>query len=355
MVKILIDVGHPGHVHFYRNSIINWHDNGHEILVAARDKDLTIDLLETFGIEYVKTGKSRDGIIGKGLDMVAKDFKLYNIAKKFKPNVLTGVFSPYVSHVGFLMNKPSVLFNDTELVKFSRLVTPFASVICTPSCFKGDLGRKNVRYDGYHELAYLHPDYFEPDKSVLDDLGITDERYIVIRLISWSAYHDSGLKGLDQNRILDVIRLFEKYGRVFITSEQKLNGSLQKYALPASPEKIHSVLYYADLYFGEGGTMAAEAAVLGTPAIHVESTETGVATGETSGNFLELRDKYGLLFFYADQKKALEKAVEILESDNVKREWQKKRRRLIRDKIDVTAWMTDFIERYPESFYELSY
>ena len=24
----------------------------------------------------------------------------------------------------------------------------------------------------------------------------------------------------------------------------------------------------------------------------------------------------------------------------------------IKDKIDVTAWMTDFIERYPESFYE---
>ncbi|WP_202320060.1 DUF354 domain-containing protein [Archaeoglobus neptunius] len=353
-MKIMVDVGHPGHVHFYRNPVANWKRNGHEVLVVARDKDLTVSLLNSFGIEHVKIGESKNGLIGKGLDMIAKDLKLLKIARKFKPDILTGIFSPYISQVGSLINRPSVIFNDTEMVRYSQLVTTFASVICTPRCFRGNV-RKNIRYDGYQELAYLHPNYFEPDRSVLEDLGIDGERYIVMRLISWSAYHDSGLKGLDYKQLLETVKHFEKYGRVFITSEREINGPLKRHLLKVSPEKIHSVLHHADLYFGEGGTMAVESALLGTPAIHVESDKSGRPTGETSGNFVELRDRYDLLFFYADHDTAVEKATELLESDNTKREWQKKREKLIRDKVDVAEWVTQFVEEYPESFYELSY
>ena len=64
--------------------------------------------------------------------------------------------------------------------------------------------------------------------------------------------------------------------------------------------------------------MAVEAGILGTPAIHIESTSEGQATGETCGNFLELRDKYQLIYFYPTQDLALQKAVEILESQNYK-------------------------------------
>jgi len=171
-----------------------------------------------------------------------------------------------------------------------------------------------------------------------------------LRFISWSASHDIGLRGIRDAS--NLIKSLEPYGRILITSEKKLNSKLEKYRITCSPEKIHSLLYYAQLYIGEGGTMATESAILGTPAIHIESNSSGIATGNFSGNFLELRDKYGLLYFYPNQEQALEKAVEILENENSKREWQKKRERLLKEKIDVTTWMTDFIERYPESFYE---
>jgi hypothetical protein len=115
---------------------------------------------------------------------------------------------------------------------------------------------------------------------------------------------------------------------------------------------MHTLLYYADLYIGEGGTMAAEAAVLGTPSIHVEANSDGIATGSLSGNFREFRDRYGLLFFYADQDEAFSKAVELLRDSRTKKEWKKKSENLLKDKVDVTAWMTDFIERYPVSYRE---
>ena len=95
--------------------------------------------------------------------------------------------------------------------------------------------------------------------------------------------------------------------------------------------------------------MAAEAAILGTPAIHIESTKNGIPTGELSGNFRELRYKYDLLYYYPDQNQALNKAVEILENDKAKRKWMKKRKKLIEDKIDVTEWIVDFIENYSEN------
>jgi len=151
---------------------------------------------------------------------------------------------------------------------------------------------------------------------------------------------------------MDFVKEVEKYGRVFITSEREMGPELNKYRITIPPEEIHSVLYYSQLYMGEGGTMATESAVLGTPAIHIESTPSGVATGNFIGNFLELRDKYDLMYFYPNQEQALEKAIEILKNKNSKAEWQKKRGKMLSEKIDVTAWLIDFIERYPESFKE---
>jgi len=353
-MRILVSIGHPAHVHLFKNAIRLLEQRGHEVEVMARNKDVTLSLLNNYGLNYKLFPKYRSRLFWKPIDRLMIYVTLFNIINEFKPTILIGCGGNDISFVGKVIRKPSVVFTDTENAKLANKLTfPLATVICTPSCFLKDLGEKQVRYNGYHELAYLHPNYFEPDPSVLDEAGISRrDAFIILRFISWSASHDVGLRGIDKQAELDFIKCLEKYGHVFITSERKLDAKLEKYKITIPPEKVHSLLYYADLYIGEGGTMAAEAAILGTPSIHIESTSKGIATGELSGNFLELRDKYGLLYFYPDQNQALEKAISILEDKNSKNEWQKRRERLLKDKIDVTAWMVDFIERYPESFYE---
>jgi predicted glycosyltransferase len=353
-MKILINVGHPAHVHFYKNFIWEMENRGHDVTIAAQGKDVTIDLLKAYNFKYEYIGAKYKGTIKKIFGAIYRDYLLYKVAKRVKPDVLTGILDSYSAHVGIIIKKPSIIFTDTEEAKLSNILTfPFTSVICTPSCYLKELGKKNVRCSGYKELAYLHPNRFKPDISVLEELNISPgDPFIILRFISWAASHDIQLKGIKNDTEMEFIKSFERYGRVFITSERELDKKLEKYRLNMPPEKIHSLLHYAQLYIGEGGTMAAEAAILGTPAIHIESTSNGVATGELSGNFLELRDKYGLLYFYPDQNQALKKALSILENKNSKTEWQKKREKLLKDKIDVTAWMADFIERYPESFYE---
>jgi hypothetical protein len=69
----------------------------------------------------------------------------------------------------------------------------------------------------------------------------------------------------------------------------------------------------------------------------------------TMGNFAELEKTYDLLYTFTDSDAALEKAVEILNDAKSKEKWMVKRDRLLKEKIDVTAYMIWFIENYPNS------
>jgi hypothetical protein len=348
-------MGHPAHVHLFKNIINNLKRNGHDVKITARNKEVTLALLKAYGLEYENRGEIYTGMFNKAFGMVKIDLKLLRIARKFRPDILVGVHNPYVAHIGTILRKPVIIFTDTENVKVASYLTyPFVQAIVTPKFFREQIDPgKHVKIRGLKEIAYLHPDYFSPDPKVLEEIGvIPGEKFIIMRFISWGASHDTDLHGIQKGAEKDMIQQLSRYGKVFITSEKPLDGELEKYRLHVPPEKIHSLLSYAQMYIGEGGTMAAEAGILGTPAIHIESTSAGQATGETCGNFLELRDAFGLIYFYPTQEKALVKALEILENPRSKEEWQEKQKNLWSEVIDVTAWMTDFIERYPDSFYQ---
>jgi uncharacterized protein len=251
---------------------------------------------------------------------------------------------PSITHVGRILGIPSVYLNDTEDATLANnLAKPCASVICTPSCFTLDFGKKHIRYKGFKELASLHPNWFKPNPAILKEIGLDETNtFIVVRFVSWSAAHDVGQYGIRDK--IGLVKTLERYGRVLLTSEGNLPAELEPYLVKLSPEKIHDLLSYATLYIGEGGTMATEAAVLGTPSIFVSSFAT------TMGNFVELEKTYDLLYNFTDGNAALERAVKILQDKKSKENWMSKRDLMLKDKIDVTAFMVWFIEDYPGSY-----
>ncbi len=89
--------------------------------------------------------------------------------------------------------------------------------------------------------------------------------------------------------------------------------------------------------------MTTESAVLGTPSV------TCLSNADRFGNFIELEHKYGLLYAFRQPDKAIAKAIELLQQKDVKEQWAKKRQKLLKDKIDLTRFMIDFIENYPDS------
>lgn len=348
MKKILFHIGHPAHVHLFKNTIWNLERDGYKVYVTAMDKEIALQLLDAYGIRYDVVGKNVRGLFNKACNMVKVDLKLLKSVKKFGADLLVSVGSPYLAHVSVLVRKPHVSFEDTdtESSKFDWLLIPFTMHV-RPTCYKKDVSKREIRYNGYHELAYLHQNYFEPDQRVLDDFRLSKEdKFIILRFVSWGAHHDISDRGFTD--IIDAVRALERYGRILITSEKKLPEELEKYRITVPLEKIHHLLYFAILYIGESATMASESAMLGTPSIFVSTSRRGYTD--------ELENKYGLVYNFSDPEKgqeyALEKAFELLENENIKREWREKRMKMLREKIDVTKFMTDFIENYPESFYE---
>lgn len=346
-MKIMVDIGHPAHVHFFKNFMREMERRGHKLIITARDKDVALRLLEAYGIEYTAVGKMGRGKLDLIKEWVGRDLKIYSMAGRFHPVILTGIGSPCMAHVARLTGAKSIIFTDTEIARLTNRVTfPFADVICTPSCFKKDLGKKQVRYNGYHELAYLHPNYFKPDPSVLDNLGLKEgDKFVVVRFVAWQAIHDIGQHGFDMETKRKLVKELEKYVKVFITSESPLPEEFEKYRITAPPEKIHDLLYHAMMYIGEGATMATEATILGTPTIYVSSFS------KPMGNFIELEKEYDLIYSFREPDKAIQKALELLQQPDLKQQWAKKCQRLLADKIDVTQFMVDFIENYPEGFF----
>jgi predicted glycosyltransferase len=124
----------------------------------------------------------------------------------------------------------------------------------------------------------------------------------------------------------------------------ELPDEIEKYRISAPSEKMHHLLYYADMFVGESATMATESAILGTPAIFVSTSRRGYTD--------ELETKYDLLYTFSNSKDiqngAINKAAELLNDKNTKEEWQRKRGKFLEDKVDVTAFMVNFIESYEQ-------
>lgn len=341
-MRVLVDIGHPAHVHFFKNTIYKLQQKGHEILVTSRDKDVAVSLLDAYSIDHMMLSSMKTGKGNLIIEWISRDYKLLKIARKFKPDVLTGISNPSVAHAAWLTNKKAIIFNDTEHAKLAEKVThPFADIICTPSCFKNRFGKKQLIYEGYHELAYLHPDYFTPDPKILHGMGLKEEeKFVILRFVSWGASHDVGQTGLTLDTKRKVVKELSKYGRVLISSEKPLDAEFEKYRISVPPEKIHHLLYYATLLYGESATMASECAVLGTHAIFCDFAGRGYTDEE--------EEKYDLVYNFKldeeNQSKSVEKAIELIKKTDLKETGMLKRKKLLDEKIDVTKFMVDLIE-----------
>jgi hypothetical protein len=342
-MKILIDIGHPAHVHYFRNFIKIMESKGHKFIVTTRDKECTIKLLEFYKINYICTGKSRKSVVGKMLSLLQNDLKIFLVALKHNPDIFLSFFLPFPAHVGWILKKPVIGFTDTEHAALSiKLTKRFTDVILTPSCYTKDLGKKQIRFNGYMELCYLHPNYFKPNPSILNLLGVREnEKYVIMRFVSWNASHDVGHSGLSIEMKHKAVKELSKYAKVFISSEGELPKDLKQYQIKIPPEKMHDALAFATLFVGESGTMASECVMLGTPAFFINTLTAGT---------LEMQEESGLLFMFTKFEGVLEKAVELLNTPNLKQEFQNRRQKMLADKIDVTAFMVWFVENFPESF-----
>lgn len=343
-MNILIDIGHPAHVHIFKN--LSWIliKNGHNILFTTRDKEYEIQLLHKYGFNFVSFGKNKKTVIGKIFGLFYFNLQLIFISFKFRPNIYLSHGSPYAAQVAWLFRKPHISLEDSGNNEQIRLYAPFSKVIITPDFLPNDLGKKQIKYKANHELSYLLPKYFKANESIYDILGIdSSQQYAILRFVSWFATHDSGQKGLtliEKEKLVNF--LISKNIKVFISSERReLPENLKQFAIKIPPECMHDALAFATIYVGEGATMASEAGVLGTPSIYIS----------TIVRFYNVdQEKYGLVYNFLNFQGVLEKIQEILELKDRIMVYKQRQEIFINEKIDFTAFLVWFVENYPQSF-----
>ena len=339
-MKILIDIGHPAHVHYFKNFIKIMREKGHEFLIIAKKRNIVPALLKEYNINYSLRKDFPKDILGKLFNILHADILVLKRALKFKPDILIGFSGTHISHVGRIIQKPSIVFDDTEHASLAHAsYKHFASCILTPTCFTKSFGKKHLRFNSYMELCYLHPEYFKVPVEIKSSYS---KKKCLIRFVAWKASHDLGEKGLNNQQKIRLVSSLSKYYDVYISSEGRIPTELIKYQITISPEKIHHFLASVDLFIGEGATMASECAILGTPAIYLNVLELGYLT--------EQDEKYGLVYNIRSYDRAVEKAIELIQNTNIKKIQKEKRLRLVQEKINPTTFMVWFVENYPQSF-----
>jgi uncharacterized protein len=343
-MRILIDINHPAHVHYFRNFSRIMQEMGHQLLFVSRNKEMAQRLLYLYNIPFADRGRGREGAVGKFLYMLYADLKLLRLARTFGADLFLNFLHPYPSQVAALLGKVSLVFSDTEHARLHHALTlPFATRIFTPACYRLHLGPKQERFNSYMELAYLHPNYFTPDPQILELLDVEEgEPYVIVRFVSWAAAHDFGHTGMSLENKRKAVQQMARHARVFITAEGALPDDLERYRIRIPFDRMHDALYYSSLLFGESATMASEAAVLGTPSIFMDNDGRGYTDEE--------EHKWGLVFNFteseADQHRAIEKALAILQDEQAPEKYRQIRERLLAECIDTTQFMVKEVLKY---------
>ena len=348
-MRILIDIGHPAHVHLFRHFYNEMKQRGHEVTVTVKEIPSAQRLLGLYGIPFITLGSKSDSLLKKAFRQLLYDLRMLRLVWREKTDIGIGS-SVTIAHVSRLSRMKSVMLDDDDDAVeplMTRFGHPFTDLVVSPDSLRGRRRKKGtVFYPGYHELAYLHPNRFTPDPDVLAEAGLSPEdSYFVLRFNAFRAHHDKGATGLSREQKLRLVRLLEGYGRVIITTEKEASPEFAKYSISVSPEKIHSLVYYSTMFVGDSQTMASEAAVMGVPSLRC-NTFAGLLS-----SLEEEEKKYGLTYAFTpdDFERLLDKIRELLANPGLRTEWQAKRKAMLAEKIDVTSFLVWLAEGCPES------
>jgi predicted glycosyltransferase len=247
---------------------------------------------------------------------------------------ISGIFN---APVGKWYGIPTLAFSDTENdIWANKLSFSLSRHVFSPTCFNRQIGgtwKNQIFYPSYHELAYLSPRYFPEVKS---------ENKFLVRFVGWGAGHDIGEKGLAPAQKIEIVSILKQWGEVYISSEAPLPESIAQYACTFHPAEVHNFMKMCKMVVGESATMASEAAILGIPAVFISDTGRGYTT--------EQDKKYGLIKHY--QRQQWSEIIATLKEwagQDLAAQWQEKRWNMLRDKIEVTDWLVDLVEQYPDS------
>lgn len=274
-MRIWFDILTPKQVMFFRRAVALLQEKGHEVLCTSRDYREPVELARIKGLDLKIVG--RHGGSERYGKLVASAQRIQALAEAvngFSPDAAVTFSSPEGARVAFGLGIRHIGFNDSpHATAVARLTVPLMSKLLCPwvipvSAWTGfGISAKNiVRYRALDPAAWLKsekPRTAGAGKRVLVRMEESKASYLADGRFSSAPLVDAVVDELSQTADVTVLCRYS----------DQIEEAKQKYGCRARVmEGIFdgvSLLKAADLFIGAGGTMSAEAALLGVPAISI--------------------------------------------------------------------------------------
>ena len=348
-MRILFQLNHPAHYHLLKNPIANLKKKGHQVYILARNKDVLKELLKDEDFSMLKTAKGKN-IWQKLMRMKSSENEIIEYVKLVKPEIVigTGTFS----YITAKLKIPTIFLGEDDanlnlpIFLGALMCYPAFSEILSPKvCNNFIWEKKSIKYESYHELAYLHPNHFKADKAIVEKYFSSTKPYFIIRFAQLNAYHDIGIQGINTEIAQKLIDILKPHADIYITSERELESQFEQYRIKINPLDMHHVMAFAQLYIGDSQTMAAEAGVLGVPFVRFNDFVGRI------GYLRELEDVYNLGYGIktSEVDKLYKTVSDLISMPDRSKVFALRRQKMLSEKIDYAQFLTWFIENYPES------
>lgn len=279
--RLWIDMTNSPHVLVLRPVIDEFVRRGWDVTVTAREFAQTLPLLERFGIEHTVIGRHRGkNMLAKAFGMLSRTSAMIRFGRGRGFHLALSHASNDLPVASRLLGIPHVTMFDYEFAKLSHSINVrFSTKALVPDAISvealapyGGTPEKVDRYPGLKEEYYLAD--FEPDTGVLDTLGLSRDKVIVVLRTppSMAAYHrmenpifDDVLKRIaarEDTQAVVLLRTPDQRAGVEAIGAENL-------VIPSEVVDAQSLVYFADLVISGGGTLNREAVALGTPAYTV--------------------------------------------------------------------------------------
>lgn len=278
-LRIWFDVLTPKQVMFFRPAVEKLRQSGHEVLCTSRDYREAVELARIKKLDVEIIG--RHGGSGRYDKLVAGARRTEELAgrvRKFGPEVAVTFSSPEGTRVAFGLGIRQIGLNDSPHAEaVARLTVPLMSRLLCPwvipySAWTGyGISRDNIsRYRALDPAAWLkqkdasHATEIKREKkTVLVRLEESKASYIADSKLGSAGLIDAAVDELSQTADVAILCRYsdqieyarERYGSRARMVEEVFDG------VP--------LIKSADLFIGAGGTMSAEAALLGVPTISI--------------------------------------------------------------------------------------
>lgn len=314
---------------------------GHEVIITTRPYsiDRSNDNLDRLGRKHISLGEYGGDLKSWLINGSNRIIELTHLIDRERPDVLISFPSPDAFRTAFGLNIPAIQINDTpHSTAVGRLTISLAKGLVHSKAIDNNqfakLGVTNFYpYNGIDEVLWIRN--YEPELSVIEELGLQKEKYVVLRCEeSKAAYFRRMFPEVEPGAtmLLDLINyLTIKDPELKIIAfprypEQEKSLRELDVIIPQRSVDTLSLFYFSKGVLTAGGTMGREAALLGTPTMYTFPYRLEVSTYVTENGFP--------LIHHSDTKNLHTKFWDLISTDKMDNSFRKDKLNQMEDPFD---------------------